>query len=37
METKCDAGPIETSRRLQADFDGRIASREAIDPHFTKL
>ncbi|HEX5211961.1 MAG TPA: carboxymuconolactone decarboxylase family protein [Pseudolabrys sp.] len=37
METKCDAATLETGRRLQADFDDRLALRDAIDPHFTKL
>jgi len=37
METKCDAATLETGRRLQADFDERLALRDAIDPHFTKL
>jgi hypothetical protein len=27
----------ETGRRLQADFDDRLALRDSIDPHFTKL
>mgnify|MGYP001544279790 FL=1 len=38
METKCDAATLETGRRLQADaFDDRLALRDSIDPHFTKL
>jgi alkylhydroperoxidase/carboxymuconolactone decarboxylase family protein YurZ len=37
METKRDAATLETGRRLQADFDNRLALREAVDPHFTKL
>lgn len=37
METKSDAATLDTGRRLQADFDDRLALREAIDPHFTKL
>lgn len=37
METKCDAATLETGRRLQANFDDRLALREAVDPHFTKL
>lgn len=37
METKCDAATLATGRRLQADFDDRLALRDAIDPHFTKL
>ena len=37
METNCDAATLEMGRRLQADFDDRLALRDAIDPHFTKL
>ena len=37
METKRDAATLETGRRLQADFDDRLALREAVDPHFTML
>ena len=38
METKCDAATLETGRQLQAEaFDGRLALRDSIDPHFTQL
>lgn len=37
METKCDAATRETGRRLQADFDERLALRDSIDPQFTQL
>src|SRR5882672_11102403 len=38
MQTKYDADTIATGRRLQSDaFDGRIALRDGIDPHFTQL
>lgn len=38
METKCDAATLETGRRLQsAAFDERLALRDSIDPHFTRL
>jgi alkylhydroperoxidase/carboxymuconolactone decarboxylase family protein YurZ len=37
METKRNAATLETGRRLQADFDNRLALREVVDPHFTKL
>lgn len=37
METKCDAATLETGRRLQANFDDRLALRDSIDPQFTQL
>jgi alkylhydroperoxidase/carboxymuconolactone decarboxylase family protein YurZ len=38
MQTEYDTQTYETGRRLQSDaFDDRIAFRDSIDPHFTRL
>jgi alkylhydroperoxidase/carboxymuconolactone decarboxylase family protein YurZ len=38
MQSKHDARTYETGRRLQSQaFDERVALRDSLDPHFTKL
>lgn len=38
IEEKYDAGALETGRTLQpAGFEERLAQRDSLDPHFTKL
>ena len=38
MQSKHDARTYQTGRRLQSKaFDDRVALRESLDPHFTKL
>ena len=38
MQSKHDARTYETGRRLQSTaFDDRVALRDSLDPHFTKL
>ena len=38
MQTKYDARTYDIGRRLQSKaFDERVALRDSLDPHFTKL
>jgi alkylhydroperoxidase/carboxymuconolactone decarboxylase family protein YurZ len=37
MPKPYDADTTATGRRLQADFDARLALRDSVDPHFTGL
>jgi alkylhydroperoxidase/carboxymuconolactone decarboxylase family protein YurZ len=37
MQKPYDADTATTGRRLQSDFDARLALRDSVDPHFTGL